>query len=655
MNILKSIRLIPVFLSMLAIIALFPSQTVLAAGSNVSVSPSTQSLQPGQTFTVQMRGFVSSDFFGASRIAGALTFPANLLQVTAVNTDSATFNWQKTHSTGAGVVNFDQRSLFPIDNTNVSIATVTFRALANGTANVGYSGGTTFSYNNMTIATARNGGTYSISTPTCPAGQTGTPPNCVTPPPPPTPPTPNPPQPTPPTPTPPTTPTTPTPSPIPDPLTPSTPIPSPDISEEVTGEADSDENGFSVTDVTATRGYDTALLNWKTSETSKATVSYGTSLKELNKTVDATLLPDTTYEAQLTDLTPGKQYYYTINATADSDAAKTDSYSGVFTARGFPIIITVTENKTLATNAKIKIGEQNYSTDKNGRISLELASGSYNVEIKAQNGTKSFTLTVAKKTIPKNGTAPEIQRFAFDVPTATASTAGNDLWLLGGGLAAGFLLIGGLLFWLWRRRQNQDQQSATVISADNDYTWAQPQNQIQEPLPQQSFPSMPTEPTPPTIDTPGLSYPDYTTASPSAIPEPLSTDQIPAIPTQEAPLVDSQTIANDVDQAATMPSTEPNFSNTSDAPALETETEPAPPIESGEPALAQMPPQEPESEIATVDTSMPAAQVIQTSEGSELQINHENEQRHNSVYIDEETPEDMFEAAKNNPPSQPPQ
>ena len=106
---------------MLAVVALFPASPVQAAGSNVSVSPGTLSVQRGQSFTIQLRGYVSSDFLGANRVAGGLTFPSNLLQVTDVNTSAATLNWQKTHSIGSGVVNFEQRALFPIDNTNVAI------------------------------------------------------------------------------------------------------------------------------------------------------------------------------------------------------------------------------------------------------------------------------------------------------------------------------------------------------------------------------------------------------------------------------------------------------------------------------------------------------------------------------------------------------
>lgn len=649
---------------MLAVIALFPTQPVHAAGSNVSVTPTTQTVQRGQSFTIQLRGYVSSDFLGANRVAGGLTFPTNLLQVTDVNTDAATLNWQKTHSIGSGVVNFEQRALFPVDNTNIVIGSVTFRTLASGTAVVGFTGATAFSYNTSTITTARGTGSYTITTPpptTCPAGQIGTPPNCTTPPPAtcpagqvgtppncttPTPPTPNKPAPT--------TPQTPTPQ-TPSPTTPSVPTPSPDITADVTGEPDADDNGFSISDVTATRGYDSSLLNWKVSEASKATVAYGTSLKDLSKTVDATQKPDGSYEAELIDLTPGKQYYYTISATADGDAAKTDSYSGVFTARGFPVIISVTEDKSPATNAKIKIGEQNYSTDKNGRISLELASGSYSAEVKTSGGTKSFTLVVAKKALPENGNAPEIQRFTFDIQASVAATpSGNNILLLVGGLIAGLVLIGGVFFWLWRRRQNQDQQSTTMISAENDYSWAQSQSTSTP------YSSAPATAYPTTADTTGMSAPIggqediYAQASPT---DPaLAYNSQPQQPpfTQDQPLPLQQ--QNAVDEYPQAPMEEAP-SNVVTPPPEATPTYTLPQEDISSPAItSEVTPNEDETasynnmdsqptgnpDMAAID-SAPAAQVVETPTGSELQINHEA--RHNSVYINEEEPQDMFDTA----------
>ena len=645
MKLPKTIRITSLLLSLLAVFSLLPSQPVLAANNTLYVSPSSQALRPGQSFTVQVLGNISTGTWtGTDTVSGTLQFPSNLLQVTGVSTAGATFNWQVSAVPGAGVVNFTERSFLPIDDRAVFVMAVTFKALANGTANVGFSSNSGYSSGNWGAQpTTRSGGTYAISTPTPPPTPTPNPTPTPTPTPPPTP-TPNP------TPTPRPNPN-PTPSPSATPQPPSAspqPTPSPDISTDATP-----DDGFSISDVTATRSYDSALLNWKTSAPSKATVAFGTSLKDLNKKADATTLPDTTSETNLTELTPGKQYYYTITATSDADTTKTDSYSGVFTARGFPVIITITENKAQAANAKIKIGEQNYSTDKAGRISLELASGTYNIETKTQKASKSFTLSVAKKTIPESGDAPDTQRFTFDIPAAAATASSNNsLLLLIGGIVMGAILLIGILFWLWRRRQNQDDQATTMITADNDYSWAQ-QSQTQPPAPTTGYPvdqsgiqqatiSPPTDQAyaEPTAQIPDPTAQDFTPQAADAFVEPVAPSA--PMPTEETTLPTENTPPAISEQPAATEA----FSATSitDEQAIAIPTED--PAQTMEPAEILPPETQPAPEPEL--ESGPPAEIIQTPTGSELQINHGD--RHNSVYIEDAEPEDMFDTAKSQPP-----
>lgn len=672
MKLRKPTRLLSVLFSMLAVVSLLPSQSVFAAAHTIYLTPSTQTVQTGQSFTVQIRGTIGSEYLGANRVAGAINFPANLLQATSVVSDGASFNWQPTVSIGSGVVNFDQRSFFPLQNTNVYIATITFKALASGTANATFAAGTGYSYGTSPMATSTTGGSYRINAPaptTCPAGQVGTPPNCTTPPPaqcpagqtgtPPNCKTPTPTCPSGQTGTPPnckpvtTTPTTPkptTPTTPQKPDEPSTPVVSPDITPDTTP-----DNGFSISDVTATRNYTTATLNWKTSSASKAKIGFGTSLKDLNKTVEGTKLPDETYEAQITDLTPGKQYYYTITTTSDTDSSKTDAYSGVFTTRGYPVAITITENKAQVANAKIKIGEQNYSTDKAGKLSLELASGSYSVEVKTQSNTKSFTLAVAKKTIPETGNAPEIQKFSFDIPVITASGNNNNLIFMIIGLAAGGLLLAGLVFWLWRRRRNQDAPAPTaIVATDNDYNWSQPiaQAMQQDPYTPVS-PSTPEqaayiEPSMPAIDAYAPQQPENAIIADESIPVDQQVAALtPDIPPESIPVEEPQMTQGYAPQEA-MPVSSDDASYPQALPEEPIQTQPEyveQPMQPEEQPPVYEPIEEPGQPVQPEE---PPAQIVQTASGSELQINHDSGagERHNSVYLDEEEPQDMFEAAK---------
>lgn len=644
MNIRKSTLGTSVFFTFLALFSLIPGQIAHAASNTIFLSPSTKSVQPSNIFTVDVKGSLSGNQFGPNAVAGTLNFPKNLLKVNSVSTANTTFNWQATvtPNNSAGTITFDQKSLLPVGDGAVHMFSITFQALANGTASASFTSNTSYFYSNFAIASTRTGGTYTISTPpppTCPAGQTGTPPNCKTPPAPtcPTGQTGTPPNCT-------TAPATTCPAgqtgtppnckpatSTPKPTQPTTPAPEPPkpepVAEVKTEETKPDEeNGFSISDASTTRSYESAILNWKTSAASKGTISYGSSLKSLDKTAEATRLPDESYEAKLTDLTPGKQYYFTISATSDTDSTKTDSYSGVFTAKGFPVVITITENKAQATNAKIKIGEQNYSTDRSGKVSLELASGSYNIDVKTQKGTQSFVLAVAKKSVPEENGAPETQKFTFDVQgTATPTSSNNNLLMLIGGLGVGGLLIGGLLFFLWRRRQEQDQQPTTVIASDNGYNaWAS-----QQPMP--AFPQDQVAQPVATANTPvDQGYVD---------PAMMVAGQLPEIPVdtpaeETVPQVEQQAVVDPALAQTQAPEAPETYQEQPQAPA---------PVESA-PVAPEQAVEAPATEELPLPPA-PASQVVQTASGTELEINH-NAQPHNSLNIPDEEPTDMFEAPK---------
>lgn len=575
MKLQKITRITSVFLSILTILSLVPSQIVSAAPNNsIFLTPSTQSLRPGNTFTVQVKGSLSDNMFSANQVEGSVVFPRNLLRVNSVSTAGTSFNWQMTATpnNNNGTIPFNGRALFGMDDQTVHIFSITFQALANGTASVSFTSATTFKYAPMNITTRLAGGIYTISTPpppTCPAGQTGTPPNCVTPPAPKCPAgqTGTPPNCKAPTPTPAPAPA-PAPKTTPKPVTTPTPAPAPTPAPPV------DPTEFAISETSTTRNYESAILSWKTSAASTGTVTYGTSLKNLDKTATATRLPDETYEAKLEGLTPGKQYYFSITTTSEKDPGKTDTYSGVFTSKGFPVTITVTENNQPVANAKVKIGEQNYSTDKSGKVSLDLASGSYNVDVRSQNGSKSFALAVAKKPIPDDGKAPETQKFTFNIPvTAPASSSNNNLWLIILGLVLAALLIGGILFWLWRKQQQEkenneySQPTDTTGTGSGQVAWMSPQ-----PLP--AFPQYedPTTGGVP-MDTPAAqSY-----ANPVA--PPVAEYPSPAVAPQAAPAPQPQMAAATVaaTAAAASVASEPVSKPTSAVPARPASPPPARP------------------------------------------------------------------------------
>lgn len=544
MNIQRLTRITSLLLVVLMVMSLIPSRVALAAGNTLFVTPASQSVQKGTSFTIQVKGNVDAPFSGESQVSGTLTFPRNLLSVTSVSTTGATMNWQvsATPNNSNGTVAFSERALFPV-NGAVHIMSVTFSAIANGTASVGFAAGSGYGAfgGNATLS----GGTYTITTPpppTCPAGQVGTPPNCTTPPPATcpsgqvgTPPNCTTPQPTscpvgqvgtPPnckTPTVPTTPNVPTTT-----NTPPNPSPGETAAPAVIPSTENDK-GLSISDTSTSRSYKTATLSWKTSASSKNVVTYGVSLKKLDKTAEVNKLPDGTYEAKMAGLTPGKQYYFTIVATGETDSTKTDSYSGVFTTKGFPVVISITASGTPVANAKVKIGEQTYSTDKSGQLNLELASGSYDVSITSNKGSKNGTIAVAAKTLTDTGKAPAAQKFNFEIPTAAAKEDGglSPFTIIGalvGGLAL-LGLIGGVFVIIRRRREQNDGTIDNPLTVDNNYNWNEAQ-----PLP--AFPQEQVA-----MNTQGVATEVTEYADPSAMMPP----EVPLAPVEEPASIPADT------------------------------------------------------------------------------------------------------------------
>jgi hypothetical protein len=653
----KIIRITSMAACLMLVLSTVFSTVTFAAGSSIYVAPASGSLQPGQSITIQVKGnLATGTFYGADTVSGTLQFPANLLKVTGVSTSGATLNWQVSATPGNGVVNFSERAFFNSDNTSVFIMSVTFQALAAGTAGLSFSSATHFSSSSYgtSFPTALTGGSYTISNPaptTCPSGQIGTPPNCKTPPAtcpagqvgtPPncttpvtscpagqtgTPPNCK-------TPSAPTTSTT-------TPATTNTP-PNASPGETATPAAvpsSSNDNGMSITDTSASRSYKTATLSWKTSIASNNTVTYGTSLKKLDQTAAVTQLPDGTYEAKLTNLTPGKQYYFTIAASGAADSTKTDSYSGVFTTKGYPVIITITASGTPVTNAKVKIGEQTYSTDKSGQLNLELASGSYDVSITSPKGSKTGAITVAAKPLSDTGNAPAAQKFSFEIPAPTDSGGGVSLFTIIGALVGGvaiLALVGGLFFILKRRREQSEGTIDNPLTVDNSYTWNEAQ-----PLP--AFPQEQTPASAPIVTPNETSYGNPASMMPPEVPlapverTTANPEELPALAAEaevsQTPLdtPDMNNIATPVEMNTleNTPQPEADLPTDNNETALQEESGPinSPEVTTPPPPPAPDVPIEDDAAYASPDTAStplppddgePDAEII----GSELQINH---------------------------------
>lgn len=120
----------------LLVVGVFFSFVFTASAANVALSPSTGSYSAGQTFTVTVQALPNGDNINA--VESTLNFDSSLLSVVSVSRDGSVFSLWTTEpafNNAAGTVTFGGGSPTPFTSTS-NILTVTFRAVANGTANV---------------------------------------------------------------------------------------------------------------------------------------------------------------------------------------------------------------------------------------------------------------------------------------------------------------------------------------------------------------------------------------------------------------------------------------------------------------------------------------------------------------------------------------
>lgn len=165
--------------------SLFLIQGAFAATGSIYLTPATSTVSTGGTITVSVRINPSANVNG---VQATLNFDASKLTYVSTDTSGSAFSTQLQQTQSGGTVTMVRGDLTGFVSTDSLVETVTFRAAAG-------SGSTalTLSNANATDGTgtytnpSTTGASVSFSTPvsppaTCPAGQTGTPPNCTTPP-----------------------------------------------------------------------------------------------------------------------------------------------------------------------------------------------------------------------------------------------------------------------------------------------------------------------------------------------------------------------------------------------------------------------------------------------------------------------------------------
>lgn len=455
-----------------ALFSLVPSRVFAVAGT-MYFTPGGGPVTTGSTFTVRIIGKAGKPFWSGGATIG-VTFPTNLLQATSASSSGGAFGGNNP-TISSGKVNFTVFNFFGTAVNDQMLFTVTFKALAAGNATLGF---TTGSNINDGPTTPTNS-TFALQDPTCPVGQTGTPPNCITPVPAPTPaPTPVP------TPTPTKVPAS---SPRPAPVSTPTPVVAESI-EEIPEPTNDSQGGLKIEGVKVLANRQLNAVTWTLNNTKvEPTFAYGTSKGTLKNDGTVTQLDDGSYAVELSDLKPGTLYYFSIKA-ASVDNLQGATYDGVLTTRGYPVQLTIQQNGVLAPGAKVKIGERSFVANKNAIITTELGEGNYQATITPIDTSESLMagFVVKKLSIPTSGN-PDLQSFLLNV-TLSGSGGSIDntaLFSIIGGVLAAVTAIGGFIgFLLLRRRQTSEQTEsvdADLLAANYGAALTEPLNNTPQP------------------------------------------------------------------------------------------------------------------------------------------------------------------------------
>ncbi len=155
---------------------------VASASTNVSlyITPSSGTYAINDTIAVNIRE--DSGTTGLVGVQADLTYNTADLQFVAINTSGSAFPTNGPDNTGGnGSVNIDVFTATP-QTGDQDVADVSFKVISTGTTNLNFTGSSQVGYSNGTTGSpATTGASFSLVQPSCPSGQTGTPPNCVNP------------------------------------------------------------------------------------------------------------------------------------------------------------------------------------------------------------------------------------------------------------------------------------------------------------------------------------------------------------------------------------------------------------------------------------------------------------------------------------------
>lgn len=169
------------------------------------------------------------------------------------------------------------------------------------------------------------------------------------------------------------------------------------------------------------------------------------------------------YEAKLPDLDPFTSYEFAISGK--NSEGKNVSYTGIATTHGYPVEVIIITGDAPVISAKLLILGYEYTTDKDGKIYLELPSGEVSIKITFGDYFKEESIIVKEVSVGEDQKASEIQKFTFETGSADMTGSTNSLyWLL---IIPVLIFIVFVLFLVLKRRKSKrDTQSWTPLTSN---------------------------------------------------------------------------------------------------------------------------------------------------------------------------------------------
>lgn len=455
-------RFLPALLALSLLASLLPSQLTFADTNKLYVTPDSSQMNVGTSFVVNVRSYATGS---TGTVKGTLLYTTSSLQVTSISIGGSDYG-SPTITQGNGTIGFSGTRTPAVGS--AQIFSVTFLATAaNNEATVGFSGDSQL--NNA--ATTYGQGKFAITNPPASSPSPSASPSAST-----------------------------KPSTRPStgsggssgstPVYTSVPVITtlPTTTDNTTTVdsqplATPDPTGV-IESVVPTPSYTSAVVTWKVNAPNpSSSLVYGASSGTLDQQAAVQNKGNGAFSATISNLTPGQRYYFSI--TGNGTGVSTGTYSSSIQASGFPVTITVTENKVAASGAQVQIGASNYITRADGKVTIGLAAGSYSGKITTATATLNISLSVEKKPVPADGSAPESQSRSFDLTSSvldngpgTTSSVFTFIGVLIGGTV--ILVLGFLVFINYRRHKfdsgddvHYGSSSGPGVVIEDGYDWRQ--------------------------------------------------------------------------------------------------------------------------------------------------------------------------------------